>query len=223
MRIRPSQIALVAAMLSLPPGGLAAQSGGSPSFQPPRITSRELNFGVSHFDGGVVSLLFQWREGIAPRLQLGLDVGLSDAGARRSDTQLFVGGSFGWELARESADVPLDFLLTGGVFVGGGNYSVLRIPVGVSVGHTFLLDRNLSLTPYVHPRVAIESCKGCSDLAVDFDVGGNLQLSRLLALRVSGVFGSSDSAGHDGFGISLAWTPPGLRKQALVRSGHVRQ
>jgi hypothetical protein len=212
MKIRLSAAALYFAVAASSSSEAAAQSGGSPSFQPPSVTVRELNFGISRLEHGLASLIFQWREGVTPRLQFGFDVGLSDGKGRSVDNQLVVGGSLGWELARESADVPLDFLLTGGVFLGAGNYGVLRIPVGLSVGHTFLLDGNLSLTPYAHPRLAIESCKGCSVLAVDFDVGGNLQLSRTLALRVSGVFGSSDAAGSDGFGISLAWTPPGLRK-----------
>ncbi|MEP7346222.1 MAG: hypothetical protein ABI877_13190 [Gemmatimonadaceae bacterium] len=207
-----ARIALIATIVGAAPAALVAQSGGSPSFQPPSITTRELNFGVTHFKGGVAALLFQWREGISPRLQFSLDAGLADAEARTSDNQVIVGGALAYELAKESPDVPLDFLLTGGLYLGAGNYGVLRVPVGVSVGHTFLLEGNLSITPYVHPRVALESCKGCSTLAVDFDVGGNLQISRILALRVSGVFGSSEVAGHDGFGISLAWTPPGLRR-----------
>lgn len=202
----------IAIAVTLQPAVARAQAGGSPSFQPPSITSRELNFGVTHFKGGVASLLFQWREGIAPRLQFSLDAGLADAEAREAKNQLYVGGALAYELATESADVPLDFLVTAGAYIGAGNYSVLRVPVGVSVGHTFPLDGNLSITPYVHPRVAIESCKGCSTLGVDFDVGGNLKLSNVIALRVSGVFGTSDAAGHDGFGISLAWSPPGLKK-----------
>ncbi len=207
-----ARFALLSSIFAAAPAALVAQSGGSPSFQPPSITTRELNFGVTHFTGGVAALLFQWREGISPRLQFSLDAGLADAEARDGDTQIVLGGSLAWELARESADVPLDFVLTGGAYIGAGDHGVLRIPVGVSVGHTFPLDGNLSITPYVHPRLAIESCKSCSVLAVDFDVGGNLQLSSILALRVSGVFGTSDAAGRDGFGISLAWTPPGLRK-----------
>lgn len=208
-----ARIALLSALVGTAPVALCAQSGGSPSFQPPSITNRELNFGVTHFSGGVAAVLFQWREGISDRLQFSLDAGLADAEARTSDNQIFVGGSLGWEIAKESPALPLAFLLTGGAYVGGGNYSVLRIPVGVSVGHTFPIDGNLSITPYVHPRVAIEACKGCSGVAVDFDVGASLQLSSILALRASGVFGSSNIVGHDGFGISLAWTPPGLRKQ----------
>jgi hypothetical protein len=209
-------IALSSSIVGASPAALGAQSGGSPSFQPPTITTRELNFGVTHFSHGVAALLFQWREGISPTLQFSLEAGLADAEGRTTDNQILVGGSLAWAIAKESADVPLDFLLTAGAYVGAGNYGVLRMPFGLSVGHTFPLDGNLSLTPYVHPRVALETCKGCSSLAVDFDVGGNLQLSRILALRLSGVFGSSDVAGHDGFGISLAWTPPGLRKLSRV-------
>lgn len=200
--------------LALCAGSALAQNGGSPSFQQPRITSRELNFGVAQFRSNVTGLILQWREGLTPDMQFTLEGGVADADARSVKTQLFAGGALAWELARASADVPLDFLLTAGAYVGGGAYRVLRIPVGVSVGHTFDLEGNLSLTPYVHPRIALESCRGCASVALDFDVGGNLQLTKVLGLRVSGIFGNSEAGGgsHDGFGISLAWTPPGLSR-----------
>lgn len=197
----------------VPTSTLAAQAGGSPSFQPPKLTERELNFGVTHFRGGVASLLFQWREGLTPKWQFTLEAGLADAAGRHAGNQIHVGGALAYEMAEASADVPLDFVLTGGAYLGGGDHAVLRLPVGVSVGHTFPLDGPLSVTPYVHPRLSIISCRGCSALGVDFDVGGSLKLSHLLALRASAVFGTADAAGRDGFGISLAWTPPGLQKR----------
>ncbi len=204
--------ALAALLLCAAPAWLQAQSGGSPSFQPPTLSSREFNFGVVAYSGSVTALMFQWREETTARMQFTLEGGIADANSRDSETQLFAGGGLAWQLSRASTDVPLDFLLTAGAYIGGGSYSIFRVPVGVSVGHTFPLDGNISLTPYVHPRVALEACRGCSSLAVDFDLGGNLQLSRNLALRVTGVFGGSDRSGQDGFGVSLAWSPPGMKK-----------
>ena len=36
--------------------------------------------------------------------------------------------------------------------------------------------------------------------------------TRVLAVRGTAFFGGSDRFGNDGIGISLAWTPPGLRR-----------
>lgn len=209
-------LAASAALLPFIARDAHAQAWAYPSFQPPAVTSREFNFGIADAGDAGTSIVFQWREGYSARSQFSFDVGLADPEARGADNVLFLGGNFGYQLAKSSADVPLDFLLTAGAGLGFGNRTTLRVPVGVSIGHRFPLEGTLALTPYVHPRVSLDFCNDCggddSQIGINFDIGANLELTRVLALRGSAFFGGSDRFGNDGIGISLAWTPPGLRR-----------
>jgi hypothetical protein len=185
-----------------------AQAWAYPAFQPPRLTNREFNFGVADAGDAGTSLVLQWREGISPRTQLTGDLGFADPDAK-GNGKLLLGGQFAYLFTQASAEMPLDFLGTGGLgFAFGDGGNILRIPFGVSVGH--------------HPRVSIDWCSECggtgnddseTDLGVDFDLGVSFEVTRQLSFRVSALFGGSDTFGDsDGFGLSLAWTPPGLSK-----------
>ena len=201
--------------------GLAAPAGAQawnyPSFQAPRITDREYNFAVA--DGGQAtgtSFVFQWREGLTLGNQLSLDVGLADPD--RTGTKLLIGGQFAKQLARTSTQVPFDLLFTAGINGAFGGGSLLRVPFGVSVGRRFPLEGGLALTPYAHPRLAIDVCGSCDDrdrskVGLDFDLGADFEFSPQFALRFSAVFSGSDyfvNDSDDAFGLSLAWRPPGL-------------
>ena len=198
---------------------LGAQAWSYPSFQQPRVVEREFNFGVA--DAGGTALIFQWREGLSPRSQWGLDAGFADRDGDDGDGVFILGGSFAYQITQARDDLPLDFLLTTGIGIGitdPGN--LLRIPVGVSVGHEFELEQGMALTPYVHPRLSIDYCGDCgggddseTELGVDFDIGVNFRINQTLALRFSALFGGSDLFGDkDGIGLSLAWTPLGLNR-----------
>jgi hypothetical protein len=193
-----------------------AQAWAYPAFQPPTLTTREFNFGIADAGNAGTSILFQWREGFGTRSQFSLDFGIADPDGRGLDNVVFLGGQFAHQLARSSADVPLDFLFTAGAGIASGNKTTLRVPVGVSIGHRFPLDGALALTPYVHPRVSLDFCGGCSQdesqVGISFDVGANLEITRVLAIRGTAFFGGSDRFGEDGIGLSLVWTPPGLRR-----------
>jgi hypothetical protein len=79
------------------------------------------------------------------------------------------------------------------------------------------MGSGMALTPYLHPRVSLDVCSDCggsdSDIGLTFDLGLNFQLSRSVSIRGAAVFGGDDSFGGDGFGISLAWTPPSLARR----------
>src|SRR5215813_5162667 len=62
----------------LVPGIAKGQAWAYPAFQPPRVLTREFNFGVADAQSAGTSLVFQWREGLTPRTQLSLDVGFAD-------------------------------------------------------------------------------------------------------------------------------------------------
>lgn len=211
------------ALATTSPAALHAQAWAYPAFQPPRVMTREFNFGVADAQSAGTSLVFQWREGLSPRTQLSLDVGFADPDGE-GNGKLLLGGQFAGMLTEAKAEMPLDFLGTVGVNMAlgdGGN--LVRIPFGVSIGHRFGLDQNFAITPYVHPRISLDVCSDCgkdgdneTDLGVDFDLGVNFEVTRQLSFRVSALFGGSDTFGDsDGFGLSLAWSPPGLSK--LIR------
>ncbi|MFL5575616.1 MAG: hypothetical protein ACJ79S_06590 [Gemmatimonadaceae bacterium] len=201
-----------------------AQAWNHPSFQQPTVVGREFNFGVADGGNAGTSFLFQWREGISPVNQLSLDVGLADPDCFGCDSEFLLGGQFAHQLARANAQMPFDFLLTAGLNGAFGNdNTVLRVPVGVSVGHRFPLQGGMAITPYVHPRVSIDYCsqciddsgdKGKSDVNLNFDLGANFELTPQFALRASLKLGGSNDLffDDDALGISLAWTPPGLRR-----------
>jgi hypothetical protein len=180
------------------------------------VTGREFNFGVADAGRSGPTFVFQWREESGPRHQLSLDLGLADSDRRRTGLVLFGGGQYAFQMARSSSEVPLDFLFTLGAHLAVGDLTLFRVPVGLSIGHRFGLEGNLALTPYVHPRLSLDICNNCggnSDLAASFDLGANFEITRTMAIRVSALFTGSDSFDEDGFGVSLAWTPPGLARR----------
>lgn len=186
-----------------------------PSFQQPRVVSREYNFAIADGDG-ITAFAFQWREGTSVGTQLSFDAGLADPEADGADVALMLGGQFARSLARSRPDMPLDVLFTAGVFTQLSNdVTVLSIPVGASIGHRFPIEgTGMAITPYIHPRLALQYVSFDNDVAngsdtdldISFDLGGNLDLTPQLALRLSATFGDADA-----IGLSLAYTPGGLR------------
>jgi hypothetical protein len=185
--------------------------------------NREFNFGVADAGDAGTSLIFQWREGLSTRSQLGLDVGFADPEGK-GNGKLVLAGQYGYLFTQGSAEMPLAFLGTAGIgFAFGDGGNLVRIPLGVSIGHRFPLDEGFAITPYVHPRASIDVCSDCgssggneTDLGIDFDIGANFEVTKQLSFRVSVLFGGSDTFGDsNGFGLSLAWSPPQLSK--LIR------
>lgn len=207
--------ALTVLALVLPATPAWAQAWSYPSLQPPRIVGREYNFAVANSDGAGTSIYFQWREEMGPRQQLSLDVGLADPDRRNADLVVYIGGQWAYQIAQSSAEVPLDFLFSIGAYLAGGDNTIFRFPFGLSVGHRFALEGDMALTPYIHPRLSLDLCSDCEDdteAAVSFDVGLNFELTRTVALRAAALFAGANSVDRDGFGVSIAWTPPSLAR-----------
>ncbi len=207
--------ALLALAALLPAARSNAQAWAYPAFQPPRVIVREYNFGIADTDRGGAALVFQWREQSGPTTQFSFDVGIADTEGRNSNLIAFGGVGFGHRLGSATNEVPLDFLLTAGIYLAIGDFTLLRVPIGVSLGHRFVLDGAMSVTPYLHPRVSLDVCSDCggSDIGLTFDLGANFQLSRSLSIRAAAIFAGADSFDGEGFGISLAWTPPSLARR----------
>jgi hypothetical protein len=197
------------------PAAVDAQAWAYPSFQPPRVLSREYNFGIADTDRGGSTLVFQWREQSGPNTQFSFDLGIADTEGRDSDLIAFGGIALGQRLGSATSEVPLDFLLTGGIYLAIGDGTFFRLPVGLSVGHRFDMAGSMAITPYVHPRVSIDVCNDCggSDIGFTFDLGASFEVSRTVSIRGSALFAGDESFDGDGFGISVAWTPAGLARR----------
>lgn len=214
--------AVAVAALSLAAAPAGAQAYVYPSFQGPRVVAREFNFGLADADDAdATTLLFQWRAGRGSRSQLSLDLGYTDTNA---DGAFFVGGQFAQQLATSSASTPFDVLFTvsgniARVDAGVDDYTMLRIPVGVSAGRVFPIEGGMTITPYLHPRFVFAHGDRTpnfdgdddSELGLEFDIGGEFKFSPAFAVRLSGSFGDNDVNG-DSFGVSLAWTPGGMAR-----------
>jgi hypothetical protein len=207
---------LLATLSITAPSRADAQAWAYPAFQPPRVIVREYNFGIADADrGGGASIVFQWREQSGPSTQFSFDLGIADTEFDDNDILMFGGVGIGHRLGAATNEVPIDFLLTGGIYLGIGDITLFRLPVGVSVGHRFDMGGGMALTPYLHPRLTIDVCNDCggSDVGLIFDLGANFQLSRSVSIRGAAMFSGDDTIGGDGFGISLAWTPPSLARR----------
>lgn len=201
------------------PAVAGAQSYTYPAFQLPTLVEREYNFAAADGGRAGATLLFQWREAVSPLWQLGIDAGLADPDGNAS-SRLVLGGHAARQLTRAHTEFPFDVALTAGLgFSGVDGHNVLRIPLGASVGHRFLLDNGISITPFAHPRLSLDRCNDCKageadgKVNVAVDLGGSVQLTDQVALRVAATAGGSDYLGSgNGIGFSVAWTPKGLRK-----------
>jgi hypothetical protein len=209
-----SRIAIIAFLIAAATNTAEAQGWSYPSFQPPRLTVREYNFGMADASGPGTSLLFQWREQSGPRHLFSFDVGIADPDFDQ-DIVAFGGVGYGLMLGQETEEVPLAFMFTAGAHLAIGDDTRLRFPVGLSMGHEFEFEGGVALMPYIHPRLTIDLCNGCggSDVGVSFDLGANLELTRSISLRFSTLFTGNESIDDEGFGISIAWTPPSLLRR----------
>jgi hypothetical protein len=211
-RARVWSLALACMVITAAPA--AAQGWNYPSFHHPHIMSREFNFALADGGDAGTALLFQWREGFGVGTELNLDVGFADPDV--GDSRFILGGGLARRLAAATTEMPLDLVLTAGLYAAFGDPNVIRLPVGLSVGHRFPLEGAMAITPFVHPRVSIDFCSNCfgndddNDLSVNFDIGADLELSRMLSLRFAALFAGGDIFGDDGFGISLSWKPAAL-------------
>ena len=198
----------------------AAQAYTYPSMQLPTVSNRDFTAALSVAKGTVA--VFQWREGLSDVMHFSFDAGLGDPEGRNNDLVVFGGGGLGYQLLKATADQPLELLLTGGAGIAlGAGQTVVRLPVGASVGHRFAFEGGLALTPYLHPRISIDRCFSCNgstrnstEVSLNFDVGLNFEVTPRLALRAAAAFSGSDLVSrNDTFAFGINWIPRPLVKK----------
>lgn len=218
---------LVALLLGSRGVRLDAQAAALPSLQPPVISDRD--YTAALVGGGGAALLVQWREGMplagdrpgAPRMHWLLEAGLADAPGGTAPRPL-VGAGVARRLLTATADQPLDAVWTAGAgvaWVAGG--MVVRLPVGLSVGHAIPLPEGRLVTPFAHPRVVLESrscgTAACGEsrgaVALAFDLGAVLQVTPSVDVRGAVLFaGGGVMSGGNRLAVGMNWTPPGLSR-----------
>lgn len=198
---------------------LHAQALNYPALQLPSVAVRDYTGAV--VGGRGTMMMFQWREEITRAMHVGFDLGLYDPNRGGERTAIFGAANLGKDLMRATRDQPLDLLLTAGLGVSiASDRTGVRVPLGLSMGHTIELDEGMAVTPFVHPRVSIDRCSRCSsrgrsrtDLSLNFDVGASFDFNRRLSARVSALFSGADQFGAgDAIAVGFTWTPDGLRR-----------
>lgn len=209
-KIRNRLAAIVAGslMLAAPAG---AQAWHYAAMQPADVTPTEVNFLVSGFGDYGTSFVGQYRFGIEKRTQLWADVGLASGSG---STGFLVGIAGMWNFMQPTADKPIDVSATLGLYGAfSSDIGVVRIPVGVNVGHTWKLDNGHKLQAFVFPRVSIDICSShCSGTygALNFDLGASYELTTAMSARAAlTVGGIANGDSQAGFGVSLAFKTGG--------------
>lgn len=128
---------------------------------------------------------------------LGFRLGIAD-GPGRDDLTIFGGVETSRILRPASDDFPLDIAWIVGAGAGLGDYTLISIPVGLTMGNTITGD-GVSFTPYFGLKVALDAYLGDSgrrdDLDVDIavDLGIDLQFQEGWLIRFGGSFGDRDA------------------------------
>jgi hypothetical protein len=202
------------AAVLLSAGSASAQAWHYPTLQVPTISPRDFQVLVAGGGDYGTSFVGQWREGLASDVMLNFDVGL----ATPTDNTLFlVGAGLGYTVMKSTQEVPIDLMLTGGVYGAFGDFSIIRIPVGVVAGHSFPLSGGLAVTPFLSPRISVDVCASdCggegTDLKLNFDIGARLDVTRSIGITAAlTVGGIGDAPSRTSFGMGVVYRPNVVR------------
>ncbi|MBI4545403.1 MAG: hypothetical protein HY703_09420 [Gemmatimonadetes bacterium] len=149
--------------------------------------------------GGELALLGVWRAASSRQLQLRLGI----ADDARDEISVYGGVDIGGSLNRSSAQFPLDVGWVLGAGLGAGDWVLLSIPLGLSIGRTFR-GNGASFTPYLSPRVVLDGSFGRDlpppaeedELDLDFavDLGIDLAFQRTWMIRFGATLGNDREA-----------------------------
>ncbi|MGH7510092.1 MAG: hypothetical protein ACREMZ_11585 [Gemmatimonadales bacterium] len=194
---------LMAAVVTLFAGKLAAQETGTPIFKAPYRAFTSHEFGVSLSDPGTavdfaLEGFYSYGRG---NNDFGIRGGFAD-GAGNLDTRLLLGGDFRTRVFTYSESFPLDGALTVGFGTQlGDGPDLFFLPVGISLGRRFELEGSrTSFTPYAHPVIVPTFGGGDDDVNFALGLGVDIRFSESWAIRASGGLGDID-----GVGVSLTY------------------
>lgn len=181
---------LVAILLALSAGSnaIAQTKWDSPMLMPPNpmgklgvylVDPADLNTGV----------LATYR----PAGKLGFRLGIAD-GPGQDDLTIFGGAEMTRILRPASDDFPLDIAWFVGAGAGLGDYTIISVPVGLTLGNTITGD-GVNFTPYFGLKVAMDVYLGDArprddlDMDIAVDLGIDLQFQGGWIIRFGGSFG----------------------------------
>lgn len=190
-----TKIVMIAAALMVA-GGAEAQVWDAPSFLPPR-PGEDLGIYFTQPDNADWGLQGIWRQ--HGNLNLGVRLGYVDY----ANDGAFIAGAETWgALASAGPELPVDVSWTLGLGAAFGDFTLLTVPVGLSVGRLLVLSP-ITLQVYGHPRLALVAAsvndQTETDLEVFFDLGADVHLNPEWKARLGFTLG-----GTDAFGIGLA-------------------
>jgi opacity protein-like surface antigen len=197
---------LLSAVLMLAGASSArAQAWDAPSFFSPR-PGEDIGIYAFKLDsevGGGTGFSGIWRQ--SGNLNLGVRVGVVEG------DRWLVGGEYYGNLSALTGPLLASWVVGfGGTFFD--DVTVLRIPVGVSVGMNLGSGTGMSIMPYAHPRVAYDltasdNAAGEEETVSDFsfavDLGADIALGSSLVGRVGFTLGESNT-----FGAGIAYRMP---------------
>ncbi|HEX2077814.1 MAG TPA: hypothetical protein VHG08_08900 [Longimicrobium sp.] len=191
------RIAAAAALAAALVGGSAQAQVFTPPFMSPVPTS---DFGLYVSDIGDVAIEGIWRRLSRGGSDVGIRVGYADVG---EEGALLAGLELRNPVVLAGAPIGLAF--TAGAQVVAGGPSQLGGQVGFSVGQA-LPAGTFTVTPYIHPRLAVMTHftgeEFNTDVDVLADVGADFAFSGGVTLRLD--INLADGAD---WGLGLAWRP----------------
>lgn len=193
-----------AVLVATAAGPLGAQTYDVPSFRSPYGESGYGLYFISQNDADDPGALLTWRTSGAA-VDAGLRFGVLDV---RGDAGLFGGVELRDRLVRASPDFPLDVAWVSGAGVGtvpDADFTVLRVPFGVSLGRSVHLEDGTVFIPYAHPRLALDAFffdppgpggdDSDTELNFDLDLGFDFDFGGDLTLRFGVTLGENDALG----------------------------
>jgi hypothetical protein len=142
----------------------ASQASAQVRWESPLLVGPGSPGGLSLFlvdPGEGLGAMGQW-QGKGEASRLGFRVGLAET--HYGDLAVFGGVDFTGPLYSHSDEFPLDVIWVTGVGMGvaAGDYTVVTIPLGVSVGRE-VIDDDVWFHPYIAPRLVIDAFLGDAD------------------------------------------------------------
>lgn len=188
-------VAVIAAVAAAGAHGTASAQVFTPTYQEPRLSN---DLGIYFSDGpGDFAI-----EGVLRRNFGGYDLGFRGGIADTEDVSAILGLDLRSPLSLGTQ--PIDVAFTAGVQGVLGDFDAVGFQGGLTFGHTFTPDAGFTITPYLHPRLALINGFGPDD---DFDaelladLGFDFRLPSGLIFRLGIALG--DYGGD--WGMGLAW------------------